>query len=98
MLQVLLRAVVAAREREDQRVVAQEFAECADCARVIGQLVVGENASGHNIRTHDSTPPMSPWVCVCWHIRAFHPLPADVLVAEFIALSGVHTPRAARTP
>jgi hypothetical protein len=35
---------------------------------VIGQLVVRENASRHNVRTHKGTPPMSP--CSCWQIRA----------------------------
>src|ERR1700758_2228248 len=65
MLLVFLRAVVAAREREDQRIVALKLAELAQFARVIGQFVVGENASWHNIRTHDSTPPMSPWGYLC---------------------------------
>ncbi len=44
MLLVLLRAIVAACERQDQRVVALDFAEFAQRARVIGQFVVGENA------------------------------------------------------
>jgi hypothetical protein len=46
MLLVFLRAVVAAREREDQRVVALEFAEFAQCARMIGQFVIGEMPPG----------------------------------------------------
>jgi hypothetical protein len=37
---VLLWTIVAAREREDQRVVAPEAAELAHFAHVIGQLVV----------------------------------------------------------
>src|ERR1700719_3136983 len=36
MLLVFLRAVVATRERQDQRVIALEFAELARCVRVIG--------------------------------------------------------------
>ena len=40
MLLVFLWAVVAARERENQRVVALELAESAYCTRVIGQFVV----------------------------------------------------------
>src|SRR5579863_9430151 len=59
MLLVFLRAIVAAREREDQRVVALKFADLAQFARVIGQFVVGENASGHNIRTHGLLPFLS---------------------------------------
>ena len=59
MLLVLLRAVVAARERENQRVVALDFAEFALCARVIWQFVVGENSSGYDIRPNDLTPPVS---------------------------------------
>src|ERR1700719_4290118 len=55
MLLVLLRAVVAAREREDQRVVALEFAELPQCARVIGEFVVGENVSCNNVRSHLSS-------------------------------------------
>src|SRR5256885_13111424 len=56
MLLVLLRAVVAAREREDQRVVALQLAEPAWRARVIGQLVVGKAAAGRDVRTHGSSP------------------------------------------
>src|SRR5258705_3328258 len=70
MLLVLLWTVVAAREREDQRIIALQLAELARIARVIGQLVVGKNASRHNVRTHDWTPPMgvreyrsSSWLC-----------------------------------
>jgi hypothetical protein len=46
MLLVFLRAVVAAREREDQRVVALEFAKFAQCARMIGQFVIGKKPPG----------------------------------------------------
>ncbi len=42
MLLMLLRAVVAAREGEDHRVVALDLAELAERLRVVGQLVVGE--------------------------------------------------------
>ena len=52
MLLVLLRAVVAAREREDQRVVALQLAELARRVRVVGQLVVGKRAAGHDVGTH----------------------------------------------
>src|ERR1700689_3864560 len=52
MLLVLLWAIVAARQREDQWIVALQLAELARGARVIGQFVVGENASGNDIRTH----------------------------------------------
>ena len=38
MLLVLFRAVVAAREREDQRVISLEVAELAQRARMVGQL------------------------------------------------------------
>jgi hypothetical protein len=63
MLLVLLRAVMAAREREDQRVIALQLAESAQCARVVGQLVVGKGASGHDVRAHDFTPSMAiAWV------------------------------------
>jgi len=58
MLLMLLRAVVAAREREDQRVIALKLAELAQCTRVIGQLVVGKGASGHDVRPHSWIPPM----------------------------------------
>ena len=53
MLLVLFRAIVAARQREDERIVALQLAEFAQFARVIGQFVVGENASGDDIRAHD---------------------------------------------
>src|SRR5271163_4106342 len=59
MLLVLLWAVVAARKREDQRILTLQLAELAQGARVIGQFIVGENASRHDIRTHDWTPPVS---------------------------------------
>jgi hypothetical protein len=57
MLLMLLGAIMAAREREDERIIALELAEFARCARVIGQFVVGEYASGHDIRTHNWIPP-----------------------------------------
>src|ERR1700689_1178542 len=59
MLPMLLGAIVAARQSEDERVIALQRAEIAQGARVIGQFVVRENASGHDIRTHDWTPPVS---------------------------------------
>ena len=54
MLLVLLGAVVAAREREDQRVVALQLAEPPHGVRVVGQLVVGKDASGHDVGTYGS--------------------------------------------
>src|SRR5215471_7544338 len=56
MLLVFLWAVVAAREREDQRVVALQFTQPAQTVAVIGQFVVRKYASGDNIRTHAWTP------------------------------------------
>ena len=41
MLLVFFPAVVAAREREDQRIAALELAERADGAGVAGQRVIG---------------------------------------------------------
>src|SRR4051812_29303315 len=55
VLLVLLGAVVAAREREDQRIVALELAEPARRSRVIGQLVVREHAAGCDVGAHQST-------------------------------------------
>ena len=46
MLLVFLRAVMAARKRQNQGIIALKFAEPAQCARVIGQLIVGKNVSG----------------------------------------------------
>jgi ABC-type uncharacterized transport system permease subunit len=58
MLLVFFRAVVTAREREDQWIIALKLTQLAQGTRVIGKFVVGENASGHDIRTHelDSLP------------------------------------------
>ena len=58
MLLVLLRAEVAAREREDQRIIALKFAEPAQRAGVIGELVVGKSGAGHDVRAHSWTPSM----------------------------------------
>src|SRR5215210_5391695 len=55
MLLVLPRAVVAMREREDQRIVALQLAETPEGPRVIGQLVVRERAAGCDIGAHQST-------------------------------------------
>ena len=57
VLLVLLRAVVAAREREDQRVVALELAEPPGDVRVVGQLVVGERAAGGDVGAHGDRLP-----------------------------------------
>ena len=58
MLLVLLRAVVAAREREDQGIVALQLAEPSWDALVIGQLVVRERAA----RAMSSRIRDPPWV------------------------------------
>ena len=47
MLLVFFRAVVAARQRQDQWIIALQFAQPARCAGVIGQLIVGNNVSGY---------------------------------------------------
>ena len=52
VLLVLLRAVVAAREREDQRVVALDLAEPPRDAVLVGQLVVGEGGAGNDVGAH----------------------------------------------
>ena len=50
---MLLGAVVTAREREDQGVVALDLAELSRNVLVIGQLVVGEGAAGGDVAAHD---------------------------------------------
>src|SRR4051812_45737991 len=55
VLLVLLRAVVAAGEHEDQGIVALQLAEPSRDARVIGQLVLRERAAGGDIGTHSWT-------------------------------------------
>ena len=59
VLLVLLRAVVAPRQCEDQRVVALELAELAYRVGVIRQGVVGEDSAGSDVGSHGS-PPLSP--------------------------------------
>src|SRR5436305_15089777 len=56
VLVVLLRAVVAAREREDHRVVALDLAEGARDPVVVGQLVVGERGAGDDVGAHPDPP------------------------------------------
>ena len=56
VLLVLLRAVVAAREREDEGVVALQLAEPPRDVRMIGQLVVGERAAGGDVGAHRGDP------------------------------------------
>ncbi len=58
MLLVLLRTVIAGRERENQRVIALSCAELPQCARVIRQLIVGKCAPRNDVRTHLRTPSM----------------------------------------
>ncbi|HEY4051237.1 MAG TPA: hypothetical protein VGM27_30615 [Acidobacteriaceae bacterium] len=52
MLLVFLRTVMAAGERQDQRVISLKFAELPQSARVIGQLIVGESVPRNDVRTH----------------------------------------------
>src|SRR5215203_4647887 len=52
VLLVLLRAVVAAREREDQGIIPLQLAEPSGDARVIRQLVVRKRAAGRDIGAH----------------------------------------------
>src|SRR6478752_1919435 len=52
VLLVLFRAVVAARKREDQRIVALKLAERTNDVRVVGQLVVGKRAAGCDVGAH----------------------------------------------
>ena len=56
MLLVLLWAVMATREREDQRIVALKPAEPAQITHVIRQLIVGKHTSRYDVRTHSWTP------------------------------------------
>jgi hypothetical protein len=56
MLLMFFRAVVATRKRQDQGIIALEFAEPPRCVRVIGQLIVRKNVSGYEIIAHDSIP------------------------------------------
>ena len=46
MLLMFFRAVVATRKRQDQGIIALEFAKPPRCAGVIGQLIVRKNVSG----------------------------------------------------
>ena len=55
MLLVLLRAVIAPRQREDQRVVALELAQPSHRVGVIRQSVVREGSARSDIRTHGMT-------------------------------------------
>ena len=55
VLLVLLRAVVAACQRQDERVVALDLPDAADGAGVVGQRVVGEDAAGADVGTHGVT-------------------------------------------
>src|SRR3954454_19610477 len=52
MLLVLLGAVVAAREREDQGIIALNLAQAARRVRVIGQLVVRKNGPRCEVVAH----------------------------------------------
>jgi hypothetical protein len=56
MLLVFFRAVMAARERQDEGVITLEVAELARCACVIGQLIVRKNGAAYDVRTHDWIP------------------------------------------
>ena len=52
VLLMLLRTVVTAGEREDQRIAALELTERADGAGVIGQRVIGKAGAGDDVGTH----------------------------------------------
>ena len=56
VLHVLLRAVVAAGERQDHRVLALDLAQLSRRARVVGQLVVGDDVAGADTQ---GAPPSS---------------------------------------
>ena len=58
VLLVLLRAVVAASEREDQRILALQLAELAGDVGVVGQLVVRERAAGCDVGAHAGSFPV----------------------------------------
>jgi hypothetical protein len=55
VLLVLFGAVVASREREDQRIATLDPAERADGAGVIGQRVIGEDAARDDVGTRGMT-------------------------------------------
>jgi hypothetical protein len=59
VLLVLLRAVVAAREGENQRIVTLNLAELPGHLLVIRQLVVGECGARLDVITHDELPSSS---------------------------------------
>src|ERR1700733_3057863 len=56
MLLVFFRAVMAARKRQNQGIIALEFAEPARGVGVIGQLIVRKNVSGYEVIAHDLIP------------------------------------------
>src|SRR5215207_6623745 len=56
VLLVLLWAVVAAREGEDEGVVTLKLAEPPRNLRMIGQLVVRERAAGSDVGAHRGSP------------------------------------------
>jgi hypothetical protein len=62
MLLVLLRAVKAASERQDQRIVPLQLAEPAGRFLVVGQLVVGEDPAGDDVGADGWTPAAQPAV------------------------------------
>src|SRR5215211_2756905 len=55
VLLMLLRTVVAAREREDQRIVALQLAQPPRGPLMVGQLVIRERAAGCDVGAHLST-------------------------------------------
>src|SRR5579863_7866588 len=56
VLLVLFRTIVAARECQDQRILALDLAERASDAILVGKLVVGECAAGGDVRAHGASP------------------------------------------
>jgi hypothetical protein len=56
VLLVLLRAVVTARQREDQWIVALQLAELSGDALMVRQLVIGERGAGLDVGAYGRTP------------------------------------------
>src|SRR5258708_4148554 len=73
MLLMLLWAIVAAREREDQRIVALKRSESAQNTRKIRQLIVGKNTSSYDVRTHRWTPLIKDLRSVAQHFAVVGP-------------------------
>jgi len=63
VLLVLFRAVVAARQGEDQRIAALKLAQPAHRAGMVRDSVTGEGAARDDAGTHEMTAsPLAPWL------------------------------------